>query len=183
MALSGHAIHAENVRFEGKSGHDPDVTRCLLMTHSGQTQLMARCRQWHRNNEHSDITCCAVLDVKLVKPAPLRADRYFCEIETVGHDGSDGRHAALKIPECCASPTIACDLIVMIAGEAKRKCLREMLDERPLNVEFGAGRVVGVGVFAVKGKAHGGGQLQAHLGVEPRYSASCVKGRVFSPRI
>ena len=50
---------------------------------------MARCRQWQRNSEHSDITCCAVLDVKFVKPAPLRADRYFCEIETVGHEPED----------------------------------------------------------------------------------------------
>ncbi len=24
-----------NVRFEGNNGHDADVTRCLLMTHSG----------------------------------------------------------------------------------------------------------------------------------------------------
>ena len=24
-----------NVRFEGNNGHDPDVARCLLMTHSG----------------------------------------------------------------------------------------------------------------------------------------------------
>ncbi len=33
------------------------------MTHSGHTQSMARCRQWHRNSKHSDITCCAVLDI------------------------------------------------------------------------------------------------------------------------
>ena len=28
-----------NVRFEGKNGHDADVTRCLLMTQSGPRRL------------------------------------------------------------------------------------------------------------------------------------------------
>src|SRR6476646_6713210 len=110
------------------------------MTHSGHTQSMARYRQWHRSSEHSDITCCAVLDVKLVKPAPLRADRYFCEIKTLGHDWSDCRHAALKISKRCPSSTIAGDLVVVIASKAKRKCLRQMLHERPLNMKLGARR-------------------------------------------
>jgi len=35
VALSGRANALMNVRFEGNNGHDADVTRCLLMTHSG----------------------------------------------------------------------------------------------------------------------------------------------------
>jgi len=31
-----------NVRFEGNNGHDADVTRCLLMTHSGHCQCHRR---------------------------------------------------------------------------------------------------------------------------------------------
>jgi hypothetical protein len=32
-------LHAlTNVRFEGKNGHDADVTRCVLMTQSGHAQ-------------------------------------------------------------------------------------------------------------------------------------------------
>ena len=33
-----------NVRFEGNNGHDPDVTRCLLMTHSGHASTMRTAR-------------------------------------------------------------------------------------------------------------------------------------------
>ena len=32
---SGRANRADDVRFEGNNGHDADVTRCPLMTHSG----------------------------------------------------------------------------------------------------------------------------------------------------
>jgi hypothetical protein len=35
MALSGRAACLMNVRLEGNNGPDADVTRCLLMTHSG----------------------------------------------------------------------------------------------------------------------------------------------------
>ena len=28
-----------NVRFEGKNGHDADMTRCLLMTQSGHSRV------------------------------------------------------------------------------------------------------------------------------------------------
>jgi len=31
-----------NVRFEGNNGHDADVTRCLLLTHSGHTARAER---------------------------------------------------------------------------------------------------------------------------------------------
>src|SRR5262245_63322082 len=114
-------------------------------------------RQGHCYRQHADVTFSAVLHIKLMKVRPLCADRDLCQIETVRHDRSYRGHPALKISKCCASPTIPCDLVVVISHKAKRKCLREMLHERPLNVELGSGRVVRVGVFAVDGEAYGRG--------------------------
>ena len=62
------------------------------------------------NSEHSDVALSSVLDVKLVKPVPLRADRDFCQIETIRHDRSDSRDTTLKRPECRARSTVAGDL-------------------------------------------------------------------------
>ena len=41
MAHSGHATALMNVHFEANNGHDADVTRCLLMTHSGHRSRVA----------------------------------------------------------------------------------------------------------------------------------------------
>src|SRR5262249_16782835 len=125
--------------------------------------------------QHSDIAFSAILDVKLTKVRPLCADRDPCQIETVGHDWSDCSHAALKISKRCPSPTIPGDLVVVITGEPERKRLREMLHQRPLKMKLGGCRVVGVGIFTVKGEAYGGGQLQANLGVEPCHRAGYVE--------
>jgi hypothetical protein len=36
-----------NVRFCGQSGHDADLTRCPLLTHSGHVQLKSSAVQYH----------------------------------------------------------------------------------------------------------------------------------------
>ena len=64
----------------------------------------------------------------------------------------------------------------MIPVKPQCKGLREMLHERPFNMEFSACRVVRAGVFAVKGEAYGGGEFQADLGIQPRHGAGRIKG-------
>src|SRR5262249_16125025 len=78
--------------------------------------------------------------------------------------------------ERCTWSTIAGDLVVVIAVKPQCKVLGEMLHEPPLDMKLGAGRVVRVGVFAIKGEAYGSGQFQADLRVEPRHSTGRVKG-------
>jgi hypothetical protein len=55
-----------NVRFEGNNGHDADVTRCLLMTHSGHAQSPHLDKEKVSQRELCPLWACALLVNSLV---------------------------------------------------------------------------------------------------------------------
>ena len=56
MALSGHANRTDECPLWGESGHDADVTQCLLMTQSGQIRRLEFLRPSHRDPQTGGAT-------------------------------------------------------------------------------------------------------------------------------
>ena len=108
----------------------------------------------------------------MVSVRPLRADRDLSEIEAVGHDWCQGRHAALEVTEPGAGAAVACDLLVMEAGDAGCKP----------DAKFGAGLVDCVWVLPVEGEARRGGDLEADFGVKPGHRSGGVEPPVIERR-
>jgi hypothetical protein len=78
-------------------------------------------RQGHRYREQAEVAFQAVLDVEVVRPHPLGADRDLSEIKIVSHHGAYGCHAALEVFKRGTSAAVASDLLVVEASDASCK--------------------------------------------------------------
>lgn len=111
-------------------------------TRSGTSSRPIIATKREGNCQQAEISFEPVLHIEVVHPRQLYADWGLTDIEIVGHDGSEGCHSTLKVSKPCACAAISGDLLVVVAGDADGELLREMLEQRKLNVEFGAGFVI-----------------------------------------
>src|SRR5262249_43881201 len=108
-----------------------------------------------------------------------RADWNFAELKAVGQGGSQGRDTTLEVTKCGPRTTVARDLLVMIADNAKGEFLGEVPHQCPFDMKLGSGFVICLRVLPVEGKSGSRREFPSHLGIEPRHGTR----RVESPMI